>query len=133
LGQLAGDEGHGERSPRPILKDFTNESAVNHFPPIVSRVSFSVSEAMASAIDDIERSGILTGIPHPLKPTLKLAFEEAIYAVAEQVQQTGKVPRAFRFSLVLAEPRGDAAEQEMVSINEVLERARLSASDRGAV
>jgi hypothetical protein len=96
-------------------------------PSTANRVSFSINEALSSALDDIERSGVLVGIPPPMKRVVRLAFEESIYALADYAVQTGEVPPAFRFEVVEADPRGDAAEQEMALINAALAKAGKAA------
>ena len=58
---------------------------------------------------------------------VRLAFEESIYALADYAVRTGEVPPTFRFEVVEADPRGDAAEQEMARINQVLDQARKAA------
>lgn len=95
---------------------------VSSSPAPVSRVSFAVSEALSVALDDIERSGALPGLPLPLKPLAKAAFEEAVYALADYAQRYGEVPRAFRLEVIPARPRAQLAEQQMLAINQILNR-----------
>ena len=91
-------------------------------------MNFSINEALAAALDDIERAGVLPGIPLPLKPTIRSAFEEAIYALADHAQRYGEIPREFRFYIAPTTPRALAAEQDMIAINHVLERAKKKAN-----
>lgn len=92
-------------------------------PSTANRVTFTINETLAAALDDIERAGVLVGLPPPMKRVVRMAFEESIYAVADHAEKTGEVPPFFRFNLIEANPRGDAAERQMALINEVLTKA----------